>query len=158
MRVRRGSQLTHKEVVRGEPKRRVWTIDAKDFGFAPTTVFCGDLDGSGEAPGVQLEFEHEGCPSGAAIAYSGDEAELVARALVQAASGIKPHERLRVRTRRWFREVEVQPKQAPPAAETIALSTPEVANTLLDILNDLHPKDPRRIRVAEVIEQLEIPF
>lgn len=157
--MRRGTQLTSREAKEGIPLRRTWTIDADDFGLAPTKVICGDLDGSGEAPGVQLEFEHVGCPQGAAVAYSAREAELVSRALSEAASRIKPSERLRQRHRKWTREDQMmQQPERPAAIEVISLGSVAEASALAKVLDDLDDKDPRKKVLADVIAQLEIPF
>lgn len=155
---RKGNQLTQRELLHGPVRSRTWDIEVQDFGYAPTKVTMGDLDGSGEAPGVQLEFEHIGCPGGAGIAMSGGEAELVARALVQAASHIKPHERLRVRRRRWRRETQVTQPSRPAAIDTVSLGSTEEAGALAAVLRELDDDDPRKRVLADVILQLEIPF
>lgn len=155
---RRGTQLTAGLYREGVPHSQIWKVDADDFGLAPTKIKCGDLDGSGEAPGVQLEFEHEGCPGGAAVAYSAREAELVGHALIQAASKIAPSDRLRQRHRKWRREIETtQPARIPPV-EVIALGSTQEACDLLAVLSDLPDDDERKARLADVITQLEIPF
>lgn len=78
-------------------------IDIKidDIGRGEVTVRVGDMDGSGECPGVQLEFEHEFSGGRKAIALSAREAELVSRALVCGATQLRPSDRLRTRRRKW---------------------------------------------------------
>lgn len=88
--------------------RRRWDIKIDDYGEARCRVLHGDLDGSGEAPGVQLEIEHTFIqPGHAGLAMSAREAELLAKALERAASQIKPSERLRARRRKWSESVVV---------------------------------------------------
>lgn len=157
--MRAGNQRTYQERAVGEVRRRTWEIEVADFGLAITKVVCGDMDGSGEAPGVQLEFEHEGCPGGAALAMGGHEAELVARALTQAASKIKPSDRVRARRRRWQRSVETSEQPArPPAVETIELGSSAEATALAAVLAELPDDDPRKRILADVIRQVAVPF
>ena len=154
---RRGNQLFG-TLPDGTPRRRVWEVKIDDFGYADLKVWMGDIDGSGEAPGVQIEFEHVGCPGGAAISLSGREAKLAARAINQAADHIKPHENLRVRKRKWERSVEVdQPELAKPI-EVITLGSTTEATALAAVLAELPDDDPRKKILADVITQLEIPF
>jgi hypothetical protein len=131
-----------------------WRVEIDDYGFADLEITAADLNGSGEAPGVQLEFEHEGSAGRQAIAFSAREAELVGRALHQAAQTIQPHERLRARKQKWERKV--LPDEAPtqvnlqPKAETIDI-TPEESV----ILSKLIANVPGLERIAE---KLDIPF
>lgn len=153
---RRGSQIFG-TLPDGTPRRRIWTVDIDDFGYADFKVWMGDLDGSGEAPGVQIEFEHVGCPGGAALSLSGREAKLVSRAIEQASDHIKPHENLRIRKRKWERKIEVaQPEMAKPV-ESILLGSTREAEVLARILNEL-PDGPDKKILKDVITQLELPF
>jgi hypothetical protein len=128
-----------------------WTIDVDDYGFADVKVRTGDLDGSGEAPGVQLEIEHTG--RAIALAMSAREAELVARALLRGASLILPHMRLRATRRKWSHEVISQPPPTrDPVAETIEV-TPEEADLLLALVKEHGGEE-----LEGVLAQLEVPF
>lgn len=128
-----------------------WTIDVDDYGFADVKVRTGDLDGSGEAPGVQLEIEHTG--RAIALAMSAREAELVGRALLQGAKLILPHMRLRATRRRWQHERITQP--APPrdpVAESIEVS-PDEADALVCLIKE-HGDEV----LEGVLSRLEVPF
>lgn len=107
----RGVQDSVDEVEHRPPliQRQRWTIDIDEFGYAEARVHLGDIDGSGETPGVQLEIEHDYTDGPKAIALSAREAELLGRALLQAGKGIRPHERLRARRRKWQHHAE-EPK------------------------------------------------
>jgi hypothetical protein len=85
----------------GPIRRRRWKVDVDEFGYADCEVVTGDIDGSGETPGIQLEIQHDYTDGPRAIALSAREAELIGRALQQAAATIKPSERLRARRRKW---------------------------------------------------------
>lgn len=73
------------------------TYTVGDYGKAKVRITVGDMDGSGEAPGVQLEIEHylAGPSNPVAVALSGREAEDVAHLLHRAANSISPSDRLR---------------------------------------------------------------
>lgn len=141
---------------RERPVRRAhrWRIDVDEFGVAILEVVAADLNGSGEAPGVQLEFEHQGSGGRQAVALSAREAELTSKALAQAAGTIRPHERLRQKHQKWARTVD--PVEAPtqvnlqPAAHLIDL-TPEEATILAKRVIGV----PGLERIEEM---LEIPF
>lgn len=132
-----------------------WRVEIDDYGFADLEITAADLNGSGEAPGVQLEFEHEGSAGRQAIAFSARESELVSRALHQAAQTILPHERLRARKQKWERKVlpvDEAPTQVnlQPTAATVDV-TPEEAVILSKLI--AHVPGLERIR-----DLLEIPF
>lgn len=162
MAVRRGTQLTSSEHAPGTIRARVWSVDVEDYGLALTKIKTLDIDGSGEAPGVTMEFEHVGCPEGAAIAFSAREAELISRAFAQAAAAIKPSMRLRAHRARWRRELVTdqsqQPTQELKPVELIALGGDDQADALLAVLKGLPNSDPRKDLLRDVIKQLEIPF
>lgn len=148
-----------------EPKpvrRRRWTVDVDDFGFADFVVTTGDIDGSGETPGVQMEFEHEYMPGRAALAMSAREAELASRALAQAAAEIAPHQRLLTRRSKWRREELEEPSAQPnvpaPPTDKIEL-TVEEADFLLGQLKKARVASPEAKRIRDaLIEKLEVPF
>lgn len=76
-----------------------------DFGEADVTIRVGDMDGSGDAPGVELSLSHDvDGPHAAAIALSAQEAEVVGQLLIRAAAKIPPSERLRVVRRNLNRQ------------------------------------------------------
>lgn len=78
------------------PKPLTIRVPINDFGDAKITIEVGDVDGSGEAPGVNLVFEHDFIGNGiASVALSAREAEAVGQKLLTAASKISPSERLR---------------------------------------------------------------
>lgn len=99
-----------RKTIRRQQQR--WEIGVDEFGPVDVSVELGDIDGSGEAPGVQLEFRHDF--GGGAFAMSGREAELLGRALIQAGGEIAPHERLKASRVKW-RRTSIQPK--PPTDE-----------------------------------------
>lgn len=86
---------------RAAVKRSVTWLPIKGYGKAEVVITVGDMDGSGDAPGVQLEIAHALIEGGSAsVAFSGQEAEAVAAALHAAAQKIPPSERLRPVRRR----------------------------------------------------------
>lgn len=70
-------------------------IDVSDLGEGHVHVKVGDMDGSGDAPGVQIELDHPFLSEAAAMAMTAREAEALGRALLRAADSIPPSERLR---------------------------------------------------------------
>jgi hypothetical protein len=76
-------------------------INIGDMGDALVRVYVGDIDGSGESLGVQLDFEHEFGKG--AVAFGAGEAEIVGKALLAAAATIPPSARLRTKAQRWDR-------------------------------------------------------
>jgi hypothetical protein len=128
-----------------------WIVEVDDYGFADVKVRTGDLDGSGEAPGVQLEIEHSG--GAIALAMSAREAELLAKALWQGAKQILPHMRLRATRRKLTHERLRQPSPSRgPVAETIELSVEE-ADLLVALIKE-HGDE----QLGGVLAQIEVPF
>lgn len=140
-------------------RRRRWRIDIDDFGFADFEITTGDIDGSGETPGVQMEFEHEYMSGRAALAMSAREAELASRALAQAAASIVPHQRLLTRRSKWRREEleepSAQPNVPPPPTDKIDL-TVEEADWLTDTLRAMPDQDNPEVK--SLLAKLEVPF
>lgn len=134
-------------------RKDLWEIEVDDYGFADVRVRTGDLDGSGEAPGVQLEFEHVMTRGPVALALSAREAELLAKALDQGAKLILPHMRLRVTRSKFKRSRIAQPRPlASGVAETIELSTEEAEELI--VLIKKHGGE----NLEGVLAQLEVPF
>lgn len=154
-------RLTSEAVVEAERAPRAkearfrWTVDADDFGFCEVVIENGDMDGSGEAPGVQFQFQHEFTDGPVAAAFSAREAELIGRALTQAAACIRPSERLRQRTSKWRREQVGDPsaQPAPPKVPTVLKLTDEEAQALAFAL-----KGNRDSRLRDLRDQIEVPF
>lgn len=134
-------------------RKDLWEIEVDDYGFADVRVRTGDLDGSGEAPGVQLEFEHVMTRGPVALALSAREAELVSKALAQGAALILPHMRLKASRAKFKRgRVKQPPPSRPGVAETIELSTEE-ALALIELV-----KRHGGTELEGVLAQLEVPF
>lgn len=143
----------HPRGTRVDIRRDLWEVEVDDYGFADVKVRTGDLDGSGEAPGVQLEFEHEMTRGPVALALSAREAELLAKALAQGAKLILPHMRLRASRSKFKRSRIKQPRPLKPGvAETIELSTEE-AEGLIALIKRHGDKE-----LEGVLAQLEVPF
>lgn len=135
-------------------------IDVADYGFADCVVKAGDLDGSGEAPGVQLEFQHSFMDQLAALAMSPREAVLLGRALIQAAQFVEPFFKKKPSQSKWTRWFsnpdEDGPKRSlqpgPRRTENLELHQEELAPliTAIDKSND-----PRLARIRNL---LELPY
>lgn len=142
----------HPRGARIDVRSDLWEIEVDDYGFADVRVRTGDIDGSGEAPGVQLEFEHIMTRGPVALAMSAREAELLAKALDQGAKLILPHMRLRASRSKFKRKTEQPHPPKPGVAETIELSVEEVLG-LIDLIKK-HGGD----ELEGVLAQLEVPF
>ena len=79
-------------------RRRTWNVEVEDFGDALVRVDVGDLDGSGDAPGINVAICHEF--DEAAVALSIRESRQLRRALELAEREIPPHVDLGARHRR----------------------------------------------------------
>lgn len=128
-----------------------YEIDVTDFGQARCVVDVGDLDGSGEAPGIQLELEHVG--GHLATAFSARESELLARALLMSAAEVEPHERLKQRVAKWRQSLHpvaepVQQRFERPPTETVELTHDEIRAIL-------KTKSPG---LKSLREKLELPY
>lgn len=134
-------------------RKDLWEIEVDDYGFADVKVRTGDIDGSGEAPGVQLEFEHIMTRGPVALAMSAREAELLAKALDQGAKLILPHMRLRASRSKFRRSGIKQPHPPKPGvAETVELSVEEALG-LIELIKK-HGGD----ELEGVLAQLEVPY
>jgi hypothetical protein len=93
-----------KQQADSRPKRSSahFTVPVNDYGKAEVELILGDVDGTGESPGVELVIRHPLIedPNGASVALSGREAEELGAALLNVASRISPSDRLRPLRRR----------------------------------------------------------
>lgn len=87
------------QIIRSRFDRKIWRLKIKDYGEAEFRVRLGDADGSGEAPCVQIEFEHEFSGGPKAVALSGREVDALRKVLELASKRISPYERARARYR-----------------------------------------------------------
>jgi hypothetical protein len=88
--------------VRNQLSRRSWKVDVKDYGTVDMRVTVGDADGSGEAPAVQIEFEHEFGKG--AVAMSSREVDALINVLRRGSTMIRPLERRKPRIRHLIKE------------------------------------------------------
>lgn len=139
----------------GSTRHGRYEVDVDTFGAARFVVAVGDIDGSGELPGVQMEIEHQFTDGPRAIAFSSREADLAARALLMASAEIQPHEALRARRRKWNRSLDGDTRTDQPSREPDYDWVENVKLSKEEVQAIMRSTDPA---LAALRQRLEIPF